>query len=186
MTTAGKPVGQPFYKAIDFVSHQELKSRSVVLPPHTKPIPTTPNLSNIGLYVVSMAPVVKSKLSAAFIFPAKTKIRFDRIQIGTLRVHEPVLDLPQVRLACECVVLFAGLQTAQLTKRNRSIVASSPHVSYGSNSTKMGCRHHVRFTSDSNRNADIPDRQLRATRRHHRCPSAISAFLWKADTRQCD
>jgi hypothetical protein len=23
-------------------------------------------------------------------------------------------------------------------------------------------------------------------RRHHRCPSAISAFLWKADTRQCD
>ena len=49
------------------------------------------------------------------------------------------------RLACECVVLFAGLQTAQLTKRNRSIVAGSPHVSFGSSSTELGYPRDVRF-----------------------------------------
>ena len=34
--------------------------------------------------------------------------------------------------------------------------------------------------------ADLQDVCFVPTRRHHRCPRAISAFLWKADTRQCD
>jgi hypothetical protein len=41
------------------------------------------------------------------------------------------------RLACECVVLFAGLKAAQLTRRKRSIVAGSLHVSLSAKTYEM-------------------------------------------------
>jgi hypothetical protein len=50
---------------------------------------------------------------------------------------------------------------------SRGWLLASADVSNGSISTELGLSGHVRSTPDSDRIADVPDRQLRANMQHH-------------------
>jgi hypothetical protein len=51
----------------------------------------------------------------------------------------------------------------------------------GSFSTELDCPHHVRFPPDSDQTADVPDRQLRANKRHRAttCVRSAQPVRWK-------